>query len=590
MGSSSESESGFVYGHSHGLGESEGSFNPYSFHGRGSSSSSGGKMGSSSSGGKMGSSSESESGFVYGHSHGLGESEGSFNPYSFHGRGSSSGSGGKMGSSSGGKMGSSSESESNSESESGFIYGHSHGLGESEGSYNPYSFHGRGSSSSSSSGGKMGSSSGGKMGSGSESESGFAYGHGHGASAGVSPHSAHFYSGILYGGESSGSSSGKMGSSSGGKMGSSSSGVPRGYGHYYGAHQHGPGGGGAMGAGGGGNGFGFHHHGNGFPGGPRDEVSSYSFTHNLYIRISPHVVVVVVLFRQPCDRRPTPINNRPTSAPTFLRASDARGNLLLVENFSRLVGNDLLNIILRTQPTSLGSLAITGFPVGSVIGYTDEVGNDVTAIVQSSGFVLELESSSIGSFFDVVESLQLLSGPIDADDFELQVDVTHRDDPTATQTIPVTVQILHVAEMPMVTANSNVVVPRDSSVPLNIDPMRSPDTDDSEFLSIEFVVARDNTGRPIGTLELRNNVNIPGVTFQQTGDGIYTATSSGPSAELRESALDLLLSDGVRFRPRDGISSGEFPSGIVVTAISTETSRKLRFQANARLYSPPLSF
>ena len=283
---------------------------------------------------------------------------------------------------------------------------------------------------------------------------------------------------------------------------------------------------------------------------------------------------------------PTPFSR--TSAPTFLRV-DGIGDqtLQLVENFSRQIGQDLLNIVLRTQPDSISSLSVSGFPQGSTVVYTDMNGNDVMAVVGGIDFTVDFENDDPAVLFEEFESLEILSGPDADNEFVLQVDVTNNDD--ATQTLPITVQILDVAEMPVVTANSDLFVPRDSSVPLNIDSMRSPDTDDSEFLSLEFVVARDNTGLPIGTLELRNNVNIPGVTFQQTGDGIYTAMSSGPTAELRESALDLLLSDGVHFRPRDSISSGEFPSGIVVTAISTETSRKLRIQANVRLCSPLLS-
>jgi len=106
---------------------------------------------------------------------------------------------------------------------------------------------------------------------------------------------------------------------------------------------------------------------------------------------------------------------------------------------------------------------------------------------------------------------------------------------------------------------------------LQIKPTRSSDPDNSEILSLSFLVERDSTGFPIGTLSISDRTTVPGISFESLGDGLYTLYAEGETSTLREAAMQLVLSNGVVFFPR-GDARGDFPAGIIVTATSTETS------------------
>lgn len=266
----------------------------------------------------------------------------------------------------------------------------------------------------------------------------------------------------------------------------------------------------------------------------------------------------------------------PTPIPTLLRVSLLDGTLLtLSETVPVAIGSDILDLILRTQPESMGSLGITGFPVGSTVSFLDDNGNRVSAVVADSDYTLQFTSSSVSTLFESIESLEVLPGPIDAsnNEFELEVEVTSRDNPNLSQTVPLEVQVLSQAQMPLVgVILDSLVVTQGSSVPVLLNPTSSLDLDGSEILSLQLRVASDSTNTPIGTLALRNPIPIPGISFDYLGDGLYEVQATGETRESREAALDLLFSNAVVFHPRDN-AVGIFSDGIYITAISTETSK-----------------
>lgn len=261
--------------------------------------------------------------------------------------------------------------------------------------------------------------------------------------------------------------------------------------------------------------------------------------------------------------------------PTFLLANEATGQaLVLVENFSRLIGVELWSILLRTQPDSIESLIVSGFPEGSVVGYWDSDGEPVSFTVGDDNFAVVFEDGDTATLLQQVESLEILSGPTDDEEFILEVEVTNQQG--ATQIVPVLVNVLSVAEAPMVEATEQVVVSPGSFVALQINPTRSADMDNSELLSVRLVVAQDVPGSPIGTLHVPDHIDVPGVKFASLGTGEYSVTAVGDTQAFREAALDLLLSNGVVFTPRVDVA-GEFPEGIRVIAISTETGESHGF-------------
>ena len=243
-------------------------------------------------------------------------------------------------------------------------------------------------------------------------------------------------------------------------------------------------------------------------------------------------------------------------------------SVTLVEDIARSIGSELAGIIGSTMPTSIGSIIVNGFPPGTTVSYVDPDGNTMTATAGDDGLELVFSAPSVANLLQSLETLTVLDAPQDDEDYVLNVEIVNADDPTASQSFPVTVEVLAVADPPMIEAE-DVSLMQSSSAPLIINPSRSSDDDGSEVLSVTLMVASDGSGAPIGTLSVPQSVD--GVTFTDLGDGNYLVEATGDTVEERESNLDqLLATGGVVFTPRDDVT-GNFPEGIEVVATSTET-------------------
>jgi hypothetical protein len=127
--------------------------------------------------------------------------------------------------------------------------------------------------------------------------------------------------------------------------------------------------------------------------------------------------------------------------------------------------------------------------------------------------------------------------------------------------------------MPIVGVGQDLLLDEHSSARLSItDSSRSPDTDGSEVLSLDFTLPLDG-GTPIGTLTATNTSKV---ALFDNGDGKYTVKiiDDNLTSQEKEDALNAFISDasnGIIFTPRLHWSGSlNATDGITVEAVSTE--------------------
>jgi hypothetical protein len=109
-------------------------------------------------------------------------------------------------------------------------------------------------------------------------------------------------------------------------------------------------------------------------------------------------------------------------------------------------------------------------------------------------------------------------------------------------------------------------------VPFAIDVTRSPDTDDSETLSVRIIVQTDAFG-PVGSVTFASGAAPSWITITaESGGSSYLIEATGANAVERENRLDEFL-DGVGmtavFKPRTNFAG---VTTLAVQAISTEAA------------------
>lgn len=241
----------------------------------------------------------------------------------------------------------------------------------------------------------------------------------------------------------------------------------------------------------------------------------------------------------------------------------------VVEDTARNVGQNILNAILLSMPGPIGSITVSGFPEGTVVRYEDVLGNQVTATAGPNGLELPFTDDDLQVLVDRLKTLEILSTPEDDEDFTLLVTVAAPNGAIQT-TLALPVDVLAVADPPTCAAVSPLNLGTgEITGELNIVVDRSSDNDGSETLTIELQVTSDASGFGIGSLSVP--VVFPGVTFSTLASGLYRVEAEGETPEIREALLDALLSNGIVFTARPGVT-GSFPRGIIVRAISTENA------------------
>lgn len=292
-----------------------------------------------------------------------------------------------------------------------------------------------------------------------------------------------------------------------------------------------------------------------------------------------------------------------TPSPTFLRVDPIQGFQIDESMF----GSDLLSALLRTFPSSqLGAVTLSGFPLGTVVTYVDASGNHILIEDdRNDGLQFTLSAPNSAALFSLIESL-VVANSMGDEGYDLYAQIMAAGSSGATQTI-----VLPVFGPAMISGIPQIVAPDSllfsGPAPIFIK-VQSPGADDSEILTLSFMIATDNNGAPIGTLEAATRVNVPTISFGQLDDGSYVVSSSASSAEARQAALNIFLQGGIVFRPNTDVGSGEFPSGILVTATLAETgqwshhgratssflikscSTPLQVQCWRKLHSKPLLF
>lgn len=266
----------------------------------------------------------------------------------------------------------------------------------------------------------------------------------------------------------------------------------------------------------------------------------------------------------PTPTAPTPVTGSPTTAPT------ATLMISVVEDVMRNIGEDILSTIEPTLPEDLDSITVRGFPEGTVLTVSDGMGGNMTITAGPMGATIPLTGDR-ETILGRLRSISILEAPNSDEDYPLEISVGRIGSMDDT-ILNVPVQVLAVADDPSVSANPVEVLDR-TCTPVEIFADRSVD-EDSEILTVEIEIATDSTGQPIGTLELTDPGNVnTAVSFMLLGDNTYLVNATGATAEAREMALDSVLSSGgLCFRPTNGVS-GDFASGMCVTAISTETGK-----------------
>ena len=251
------------------------------------------------------------------------------------------------------------------------------------------------------------------------------------------------------------------------------------------------------------------------------------------------------------------------------------GSSTIVEDIAKTIGTDIsYSKIDADGSENVTSVVISGIPAGTTVSYTDMLGaaqSFVSTGTETVTFAATKSAANETAIRTALNSLNI-TAPLNSDvniTLNVSIKTEDNDSSTTTQAFTHTVVVQAVADTPSV-AVTNISLNEDATIKLAINPDKSPDTDNSETLSVRITVPSDGSG-VIGALA--SNKTITGVTFTSLGGGVYTVTATGASAAVRETRLDSFLNDGVTFTPRaqwSGVLTGT--NGIKVEAISTEAA------------------
>jgi hypothetical protein len=228
---------------------------------------------------------------------------------------------------------------------------------------------------------------------------------------------------------------------------------------------------------------------------------------------------------------------------------------------------------LPTRMDPIGSVVISGFPIGTRVSYVNAMGvSTMTTIgaVSDEITITGADEAMVESRLDSVT----VTAPAESDvNFALNVKVmaaTANANIIAVVVFQVTV--LAVADKPTLSVTSPIMVIEDLTVPLVITAGQSADQDDSETLTVQIQVAMDAM-LPIGTIIPPSGL-FSGITFDTSASatGLYVITPTKPTAAGRDADLDAYLAAGVSFQPRAHLSGDFGANAITVEAISTETN------------------
>lgn len=256
----------------------------------------------------------------------------------------------------------------------------------------------------------------------------------------------------------------------------------------------------------------------------------------------------------------------PTPAPSLLRAPVA---LRLFANQDSL-GHDLLYALLRTLPSSTGSVSLTGFPRGMELSYINRYGNQVRVSGGGDdGIELVFRNMDLVTLHNTIESLQVLSSPTD-ENYLIHLTVRSADDATVMGAFSVLVRVPQTA--PIVIGQDVIQLLSGETAPLLLSVQGG--TTDTEFTAITIQVGRDMTGQLLGHLQLAPGVALPELTFQDIGGGVYQIGSTATTAAGRQAALDnLFMVGGLVFESASSVS-GVFPEGLSITGTTVTAEGK----------------
>ncbi|MBL8883016.1 MAG: type I secretion C-terminal target domain-containing protein [Hyphomicrobium sp.] len=247
------------------------------------------------------------------------------------------------------------------------------------------------------------------------------------------------------------------------------------------------------------------------------------------------------------------------------------GSSVLVEDVAHTLGTEIAYARIDNDGSeAVTTVAVSGFPPGSTVSYTDVAGNPQSVIVGVGGLTVTFTGGSEAQIRAALDTLAV-TAPSNSDaNFTLSVAVTtlDNDGSNVTNTFNHGVTVQAVADAPSVSADA-ITLDEDTTTTLVIRPDRSADDDNSETLSVRITVPSDGSG-PVGVL---TGATPAGVTLTNLGGGVYTVTATGASAAAREVLLDSYLNGGITFTPRaqwSGNLTGT--NGIRVEAISTESA------------------
>lgn len=260
------------------------------------------------------------------------------------------------------------------------------------------------------------------------------------------------------------------------------------------------------------------------------------------------------------------VPTRPTRSPTFLVLDPIPG----FQIDETVFGSDLILALLQISPSEqIVTVTLSGFPFGAVVAYVDQFGNNIEVVGDNGGPRLTLSAPNTGALFSLIESLTVTNSVGD-DGYNLQV-----------QFISGTSGAVQIIELPVIAPARISGVPQlDLPGPLHVmrpEPLfisvLGTAVDDSEVLTVSFIIATDGNGTPIGSLEVAPGVDVPSISFTPLDSLSYIVSSSESSASAREVALNIFLQGGIVFRRDSRAGNGEFPSGISVTATLAEIGK-----------------
>jgi hypothetical protein len=247
----------------------------------------------------------------------------------------------------------------------------------------------------------------------------------------------------------------------------------------------------------------------------------------------------------------------------------------VVEDVWKNIGDDILGWMHHDYADGPGPLVknITFFnvTVGSSMRYTPPGGSLVSATVDSEDFEFSFagDEDTIRAAIDTIELLAPLHSDVD---FDMAYRIFTESDTDHIFRHPV--KVLAVADPPVVEALHPLLQVEENSEPvlMGVRAEKSADVDNSEDLTIEIYIPRDESG-PIGVIIPQSNPSDVG--FQNVGSGTYKITSSGDDPTTRETRLNDFIVNQLYFQPRpywSGIlrSDVNSTSGIRIDAVSTE--------------------